>query len=201
MEKKTPYNPTNQTELPISHYTELLKKQFPAEIAERTGVRVEENRFYITVLGEDRILTWPEFEDEGWSAYDRILFMRYLHEGKRAPRFSRYVTYKEMPWGEVYDKNFTARCLNRMARMYGTDEEKFCRACEALGGSKVPSSGTAYELCFLPGLYLRLILWEGDDEFPASTQILFSDNFAEVFSAEDRVVVCECTLSRMKKLN
>lgn len=201
MEKKTPYNPSNQIELPTAHYLELLQKTYPAEIAERTGVRLEQNRFHITVLGEDRVLSWPDFNDEGWSAYDRILFMRYLCEGKRAPRFSGFLTYKDMPWGEVYDRNFTARCVSRLTRMYGSDEARFKKACETLGGVAVPSSGTAYELCFLPGMYLRFILWEGDEEFPASGQILFSDNFAEVFSAEDRVVVCECTLGRMKKIN
>ena len=35
------------------------------------------------------------------------------------------------------------------------------------------------------GLFVRLILWEGDEEFPASAQILFSSNFSTAFETYD----------------
>ena len=82
----------------------------------------------------------------------------------------------------------------------GTDKAA-AALCEGLGGTEFKGSGIGYEFEFLPGLKLRFILWEGDDEFPASAQILFSDNFPDAFAAEDRVVVCENVLGMMKKFN
>ena len=42
--------------------------------------------------------------------------------------------------------------------------------------------------------------WEGDDEFPPSSQILFSDNFAACFAAEDLAVVGDISINMMKAL-
>ena len=46
--------------------------------------------------------------------------------------------------------------------------------------------------------FVQFILWEGDDEFPPSSQILFSDNFAASFAAEDMAVVGDVTIGTMK---
>ncbi len=40
----------------------------------------------------------------------------------------------------------------------------------------------AYQLEIFPGYLVQMILWEGDDEFPPSSQILFSDNFPVSFA-------------------
>ena len=132
MEKKTPYNPNNKTELPLNHYLELFRGSDPAEIALRTGAEWDGERFTLTILGERKTVTWPEFPDAGWTDTQRILFLRYLLEGKRAPRSADYVTYRDMPWGEVYDTNFKGRCLSRLCRMYGTAPERFSAACRDL---------------------------------------------------------------------
>ncbi len=42
----------------------------------------------------------------------------------------------------------------------------------------------AYEIEIYPDYQVQMLLWEGDDEFPPSSQILFSDNFPVSFQAE-----------------
>jgi len=51
----------------------------------------------------------------------------------------------------------------------------------------------------MPGYEIRLIVWEGDEEFPPNSQILFSDNFPQAFSAEDRTVVGDVVISDIKR--
>ena len=109
-----------------------------------------------------------------------------------------FVTYREMPWGETYNEKFTQRCILRLAGTYGYKIGKFKAICEAMGASPVSGSGVGYEFEFLPGLFVRFLIWEGDDEFQPTSQILFSDNFPDAFAAEDRVVVCEYILGEMK---
>ena len=201
MEKKTPYNPNNKTELPLNHYLERFRAGEPEEMSARTGAAWDGEKFTLRICGEEKTVTWPDFSDPGWTDTQRILFLRYLLEGVKAPRSNAYLTYREMPWGEVYDTNFKGRCLSRLCRMYGASPERFSAACLALGGLETESSGLGYALEFLPGLWLRFFLWEGDEEFPASAQILFSDNFPAVFSAEDRVVVCEYVIGKMKSVD
>ena len=52
-------------------------------------------------------------------------------------------------------------------------------------------------------LYVRFILWEGDEEFPASSQVLFSSNFPAAFGAYDLAEVgeiCINTFSNIEKI-
>ena len=39
---------------------------------------------------------------------------------------------------------------------------------------------------------------QGDEEFPPNAQVLYSDNFAEGFAAEDRVVAGDILISTIK---
>ena len=51
---------------------------------------------------------------------------------------------------------------------------------------------------FYPGYQIQMILWEGDDEFPPSSQILFSDNFPVSFAAEDMAVMGDVIIGSLK---
>ena len=51
---------------------------------------------------------------------------------------------------------------------------------------------------FLDNYRLRLIVWEGDEEFPPNAQLLYSANFADGFAAEDRVVAGDLLISSLK---
>ena len=55
--------------------------------------------------------------------------------------------------------------------------------------------------CRIPVTHFFPVLlqfWEGDDEFPPNAQILYSDNFAEGFAAEDRVGVGDILITAIK---
>jgi len=42
------------------------------------------------------------------------------------------------------------------------------------------------------------LAWAGDEEFPPNAQVLYSDNFAGGFAAEDRVVAGDILISTIK---
>jgi len=208
------YNPNNMTELPLKHYMERFRAMTPEEIRERTGLEPMAEQiepvwasadsgapavFLLKVVGEEKRITWPDFEDEGWRDKDKILLLRYLIEGSKYGGYGEFVPYRSMPWGDVYDAKFRQRCIDRLTGTFGGNVAAYRKGCEALGGRKLSGSGEGYEIEFMPGLCIRFILWEGDDEFPAAGQILFSDNFPQTFSAEDRVVACEYVLGKLTR--
>jgi len=200
MNKTTPYAPNNQTQLPLAHYRSQFAAATPEELAARTGAVLDGNKLILTILHENREVDWPDFCGAGWSDYHRILFLHYLLEGQAAAPCQSFKAYRDLPWGDVYDRNFNSRCVQRLAKTFGTRPDAFRSACEALGGVPIQSSGIAYDLEFLPNLHIRLFIWEGDDEFPPSAQILFSENFPQAFAAEDRVVVCEYILGKLQTI-
>jgi hypothetical protein len=132
-----------------------------------------------------------------------ILILRYLCEGKYFSENGKRLSYNEVPWGPVYYRNFDGRCLKRLAYGFGKDIPRFKAAIEGAQGlkaEKLPQGDAGYRIEFLSGLFISLILYAEDDEFPPSAQILFDDNFVFAFTAEDLAVVGEVAIDKLKRM-
>jgi hypothetical protein len=206
MIKKGEYE-DNKVGVPREHYCNQFRGMDPEEMSNRSGIPYDASRqvFSLRLLGRDIEISWPEvgvtFLDDGEKAgaVTEILLMRLLMGGALRPFEGAFLAYAEMPWGEVYREQFKGRCILRMAFGFGRDPERFSKACMAVGGVPSGCGDRSYDVEFVNGLILRLILWEADEEFPPSTQILFSDNFHYAFEAEDMAVVGDILLNTMKK--
>jgi hypothetical protein len=132
---------------------------------------------------------------------ERILLCRYLCEGKHVPSRGKRLSYNEVPSGPLYYRNFEGRCLKRAAFAFGNDLALFRRIVENLPGLRfeaLDKADAAYRFEFLNGLFMALLLWAGDEEFPPSSQMLFDDNFVFAFAAEDLAVAGEVVIRRFK---
>lgn len=157
------------------------------------------------------MVTWPEFSatclDDTY-AFDalesmnpaKILVVRFLLEGATANGTGKFLTYREVPWGELYYRQFNGRCMMRLAYGFGNRLDSFRKAMEAMHAQLVKAGDAAYQVEVFPGYYVQFLLWEGDEEFAPSSQILFSDNFPAGFHAEDLVVVCDVLITILKNL-
>ncbi|MBQ8109635.1 MAG: DUF3786 domain-containing protein [Clostridia bacterium] len=203
-------NVENHKEMvPFEHYTALFEKLDPVEAAQRCGVKFDGGTglFTVRLLYVDYQIAWPKFaigsaDETGFALTNlpaQMLLIRYLLEGRRSVGTGVFLPYREMPWGEVYLKPFTGRCLTRAAFAFGPRLDAFARAAEQLPVIPLRQGDAAYQLEIMPGYDVRLIVWEGDDEFPPNSQILFSDNFPQAFSAEDRTVVGDILISDIKR--
>ena len=72
---------------------------------------------------------------------------------------------------------------------------------EKMGATPVKMGDIAYSFEVLDGFSMIFILWEGDDEFEPSAQILFSDNFPVAFRAEDLAVAGDISITNLKGLS
>ena len=198
----------NKEMVPFEHYVGLFRSLNPEEAAARCGVAFDSARgeFAIRLLYADYAISWPEFairsDDPGAFALGNLpaqmLLIRFLLEGQSAPATEKFLTYREMPWGDVYLKPFTGRCLTRAAFTFGTRLPAFCKAMDASDAQKLTFGDASYELEVLSNYKVRLIVWEGDDEFAPTAQILYSGNFETGFAAEDRVVAGDILISAIK---
>lgn len=71
---------------------------------------------------------------------------------------------------------------------------------KGLNGIPKKYGDVSYEFQFLEGLRLCFVLWAGDEEFPSSAQILFSDNFPVAYAAEDVAYIGDVVLDYMKNI-
>lgn len=194
----------HKEEVPFAHYCERFAALDPQEADARTGTPFENGAFRITLLGHPYCITHPEFSisGEGGTALKSLpaqtFLMRWLLEGKQTAGSRDFLTFREMPWGELYIQPFTGRVLQRAAFSFGTRLEAFRAACTAMGGLPLQAGDAGFEFTLLGNYRLRMLLWAGDDEFPPSAQLLYSANFVDGFAAEDCVVAGDLLCNEIK---
>lgn len=205
------YAKDSKEQRPYEYYLKTYQEIDPKEISERTGFFYDEEKkvFTVVFMGSTYEISFPDYKishkedekgvyplEEAMNA--KIFMVRYLSEKAKTLSSGKFLTYREVPWGEVYFRQFQGRCLMRLAFSYGNKLEAFKKVMTAVGAKPLEQGDCAFELEFMEGFFIRLILWEGDDEFPPSSQILFSDNFAVTFAAEDLAVAGDICINMMK---
>ena len=194
----------HKDEVPFAHYEQQFKPLNAEEAAARTGAKWDGKEFYVNLLGREFAISHPDYAiralDEGKlpPLPTQTFLLRYLLEGKAVAWTGEWKTFREMPWGEMYNTPYTGRVLTRAAFTFGTRVAAFQAAAEKMGAQAVAHGDAGYEFAFLGNYKMRILVWEGDDEFPPSAQVLYSDNFAAGFAAEDRVVAGDILITTVK---
>lgn len=209
--EKLGYEKDSKERMPWEHYLERYRTADPVEISTRLGIPYdqEKQKFSLRFLGSLYEILYPDFQvshqqdDLGYypleeMIYARILTIRFLLEGAASAGTGKFKTYREMPWGEVYLRQFDGRCIKRLAFSYGNRLKDFRAIMEHVHAVPVSHGDAAYEVEIYPGYQVQMILWEGDEEFPPSSQILFSDNFPVSFKAEDMAVMGDVIIGSLK---
>ena len=195
----------NKEEVPFSYYEEKFCHLDPAEVVGRLlDVKWDGNKFYVNLLGRQYAVSHPKYDIcavDGGSLPPlacQTFLLRYLLESKAVSWGGQWKTFREMPWGEMYIKPYTGRVLTRAAFTFGTRLAAFRAACEKMKALPLQHGDAGYQFDFVGGYRMQILVWEGDDEFPPNAQVLYSDNFAEGFAAEDRVVAGDILISVIK---
>ena len=195
----------HKEEVPFSHYTELFAKLDPQEAVRRLPfVSFEDGRFTVKLVGRQYRIAWPEYAlevpDGGKEPPlpTQTFLLRCLLEAKDVTWQGEWKTFREMPWGELYIQPYTGRVLTRSAFTFGTRVDAFRAAAEKLGGIPLKHGDAGYQFDFFGPYQIQILVWEGDDEFPPNAQVLYTDNFAAGFSAEDRVVAGDILINHIK---
>ena len=195
----------HKEEVPFAHYEELFQKLDPADALSRLKtVKWDGKEFYVNLLGREFAISHPAYAiralDEGKlpPLPTQTFLLRYLLESKDVAWGGEWKTFREMPWGEMYIKPYTGRVLTRAAFTFGFRVAAFRTAAEKMGALPVKHGDAGFEFELVGGYKMRILVWEGDDEVPPNAQILYSDNFADGFAAEDRVVAGDILIGTIK---
>lgn len=162
----------------------------------------DEGFFDLELLGRPVAVGWPgltvRYHATGALETDfhlRILVANLLLKGQLVPSTGKLLRYTDVPWGDHYWRAFEGRCIKRLARMFASAAD-FRAAAERAGGIPAGDGDASADFAFIAArgvsVVARAIVWEADEEFPPSAQILFSDNVSLAFSAEDLAVVGDC---------
>ena len=194
----------HKEEVPFSYYENRFRVLDPRDAAERSGVKWDGREFYVNLMSRVFAISHPNYAiralDGGKNPPlpTQTFLLRYLLESRDLSWSGQWKTFREMPWGEMYIQPYTGRVLTRAAFTFGTRVAAFRAACEKMGAVPVGHGDAGYQFNLVGNYHMQILVWEGDDEFPPNAQVLYSDNFAEGFAAEDRVVAGDILISTIK---
>jgi len=195
--------------IPYDFNKELFSKCDPIKMSENTGCNYDISRkeFIVKLMGSIYIVKFPtgeilESDYSEISSYPiKTLILRYLMNAKGILPLNKNITYREVPGGNLYYNVFNGRCISRLAGTFGNRLDKFKSTFEDLGAEEINMADAAYKFEFVKNVYVTFALWEGDEEFSATAQILFDANISSYFTVEDMAVVGDISIGKITKLS
>ena len=129
----------HKEEVPFSHYEELYGNLDPMAAMERiNGLKWDGKEFRVCLLGREFAISHPVYAIRALDGGaipplpTQTFLLRYLLEGKTVAAMGNWLTFREMPWGELYIKPYTGRVLTRAAFTLGTRLDAFRKAAEKM---------------------------------------------------------------------
>jgi hypothetical protein len=182
-----------------------LKKRDPASLAKAAGaVFSPEKGLIVSFLGtEYRVEIHPQTDiakvdsAEEVSIPDKILIAHYLLGAAGKKSAGKLITFRQIPDGHFYFEAFQRRARDPFANFFGDNGRLFVKCAEMLGAVPVEIGDFGMEFSVFPHIRIQLVLWAGDEEFPADATILFDESIQRILSAEDIAVMCGSLVYRL----
>jgi hypothetical protein len=172
---------------------EKLSQESFETIKKRSGFEPSDARtLHVPFLDRTYLVSDPlfEFKDQAEGEkeipiQEQVLILHYLMALEVPDLSGRWVSYREIPGASFYFGAFVKRAVDPLKKVFGQNISGFSRAAEKLGARIIENGDAGFEFRVLPAVPLQLILWEGDDEFPAEANILFDETIGRILSPED----------------
>jgi len=176
----------------------VVAKQSGATIERDSNLRVEFlNREYVIDPAE-----WTVKRADAGAAAPSLtqsLLLTYLYTADGTPPLDRWIGFRELPNGLFYAQAFQGYTGDELVRDLKGDVAAFKRASEKLHGAALASGDAGYVFRVLPRLKLAVIMWSGDDEFPAQAQVLLQESAPHYLMAEGLAIVGSLLIGQLVK--
>jgi hypothetical protein len=189
MEKKRSYFNLEET---LKQAVDKFAGLNPEEVALRAGVDYNHAKKTLDVqfLGDHFFVEHPgglikKEDGEEASIYISIIILHYLVTADGTPLTGQWVTYRHLPGGEIYIDPFQKRAINPFLKTFGENPGNFKKAAAGLGGTEQKMSGISMVIPVLPRVPICFTIWPGDEEMPASANILFDQSAPSYLPTED----------------
>lgn len=196
-----------QGRVPYEYIQNIFSETNPVDISNQSTIPydTESNCFKFKIMGREYTIKHPSAElrdvetGEEIKAYTiKTLILRYLVNSKAVPSFDKDITYKEIPGGLVYYRNFYNRTILKLAKLFSNELENFKENSLIIGAQILNKGDACCKFEFIDNVFITFVVWQGDDELPASANILFDKNIEYYFNAEDLAVVGDVAIELLK---
>lgn len=173
----------------------LSRGEFQA-VARRSlaGYDGGKNEFTLAFFGQDysirtdtRIVFGPDGKEV--KPFVAVLLLHYLASAKDLEPQGRMITFRELEGGDVYYDAFFRRAILPITKTFGTQADALREAGKNIGAREENRGDCTLVVDVLPKIPVTVTLWEGDDEVPASANMIFDAIIKELLPTEDVAVI------------
>lgn len=156
-----------------------LRARDPQRLAFATGSAFVDGGFRLNLFTQTLFLSFPDLNavdletGQTMPVSVQALLLYYFTTADASPLTGRWISFAELPDGRVYNQAYQGYSGDLLARRFGTDLPGFERASLLIAGGRISYGDSGYAFLALPCVSLAAVLWQGDDEFPASCKVLF----------------------------
>lgn len=178
-------------------YQEWFLQDNPKETADFLGLKIEKEILYIPFFHEVCAVSLKDgnittADSLAIPVEDRLSIMQHLHYYKKTAREStKKIPFREIKEAAVFEKAYEKSALQPLIQNFSGKMETLLQAGRKIKGKQERFGDVSFTLQVFPKISLTYIFWEGDEEFPASANILFDDQIASWTHPESVPVLAE----------
>lgn len=176
------------------------------ELSRISGVPIdsEKGHFILTFLEDEYHISLSQKtvrSADGQDVYSflAVLLLHYLVNVKDVDLTGKLLSFRELEGGDVYYTAFCARGIDKITAEFGSEPKLLKEVGEKLGAKESKHGDVSIILDVFPKIPVTVILWEGDSEVKASSNILFDSSIKELLPTEDVAVIGSFVASALIK--
>ena len=185
-----------------------LNRKDPVMLARTAGVelssRADGRELIVNYLGGNYLVEISSKTDirrqdsaEEVPLPDKILIAHYLLGASGKRPHGKLITFRQVPDGQFYFDAFQKRARDPFVSFFGANGRLFRKCAETMGAKPVENGDFGMEFRVFPQICVQLVLWQGDDEFPPESSVLFEDNIQYDLEVEDVAVLSGMLVYRL----
>jgi len=168
---------------------DLLSELDPEEVHTKADVIYDKDlsTYELICFGQQIRISQPDRNISGNSAigstlinelgdYSRLSILNYLVSAKEILLSKNLVRPSDLPGGDIFARGTHVLPLDELSNIFNNHKDSFKTKGEELGGSVADYGDMSIELFPFPRIPVVLIVWSGDEEFPAKSSLLFDSS-------------------------
>ena len=174
------------------HFKELAAKN-PEEIVRRTMCRYDsQNRAYELWVFGAKFRIYPhemriekdEKQVQAFHPFLELFMVHYLLSAKNIEIENEWISEKDMPGGSTFFRGPHAIPTDLISKRFGNDIQAFVKQCTNLNGRPLGLADSSFVIDIIRGIPVAVLLWTGDEEFPAESKLLFDKTIIDHFALD-----------------
>ncbi len=163
----------------VARQREELGKRDPRELAVKCGAEFDHGVIRCKFYGEPYLIAFPEARVYVEATHKECgmnrssMFFYYLLTADGAPIAGKWIAFRELPGGMFYHQAYQGYSGDRLAKAVDNRVPVFERAARNIGGVKLNVGDAAFAFEALPRVRVAAVYYAGDEDFPASANVLF----------------------------